>query len=106
MLKLNSLTSGYGSFQALFSISLEVEAGEAVAEDVLDKGGAEILEAVRAERDSKAVESALATLESAARGTENIMPALVDAVGKYTTLGEICGVLQGVFGEYRAGESL
>ena len=64
------------------------------------------LEAVRAERDSKAVEGALATLESAARGTENIMPALVDAVGKYTTLGEICGVLQGVFGEYRAGESL
>jgi len=31
---------------------------------------------------------------------------LVDAVGQYATLGELCGVLQGVFGEHHAGEGL
>jgi methylmalonyl-CoA mutase N-terminal domain/subunit len=64
------------------------------------------LAAVRAERDSAAVEGALAAVESAARGAENIMPALIQAVGCYATLGEISGVLQGVFGEHRAVESI
>ena len=64
------------------------------------------LEAVRAERDAAAVEGALAAVAGAAQGTENIMPALVDAVGKYATLGELCGAMQGVFGEHQAGESL
>jgi methylmalonyl-CoA mutase N-terminal domain/subunit len=61
---------------------------------------------VRAERDAAAVEGALTAVEQAARGEENIMPALVDAVGKYATIGELCGVLQGVFGEHHAGEGL
>jgi methylmalonyl-CoA mutase N-terminal domain/subunit len=64
------------------------------------------LEAVRAERDPAVVEAALASVERAAQSSENIMPSLVDAVGKYATLGELCGVLQGVFGEYHAGEGL
>jgi methylmalonyl-CoA mutase N-terminal domain/subunit len=64
------------------------------------------LAAVRADRDAAAVQGALRAVESAARGEENIMPALVEAVGSYATLGEISGVLQGVFGEYRAQESL
>ena len=64
------------------------------------------LAAVRADRDAAAVEGALRAVESAACSTENIMPALVEAVGSYATLGEISGVLQGVFGEYRAKESL
>jgi len=61
---------------------------------------------VRAERDAAAVEGALTAVEQAARGEENIMPALVDAVGEYATIGELCGVLQGVFGEHHAGEGL
>ena len=61
---------------------------------------------VRAERDSAAVESALRAVEEAARGEENIMPSLVAAVGEYATLGEISSVLQGVFGEHRAVESI
>jgi methylmalonyl-CoA mutase N-terminal domain/subunit len=64
------------------------------------------LEAVRAERDPAAVEAALAAVERAASGSENIMPALVDAVGEYATLGELCKVLQGVYGEHHAGEGL
>jgi len=59
------------------------------------------LQRVRAERDNQAVTERLAALETAARGTENLMPFILDAVRAYATLGEICGVFRKVFGEYR-----
>ncbi|HIP96909.1 MAG TPA: methylmalonyl-CoA mutase [Anaerolineae bacterium] len=59
------------------------------------------LQRVRAERDNQAVSERLAALETAARGTENLMPFILDAVRAYATLGEICGVFRKVFGEYR-----
>ncbi len=58
------------------------------------------LEAVRQRRDSSAVENALAKLKEAAQGPNNLMPLILDAVKKEATLGEICDVLRGVFGEY------
>ena len=64
------------------------------------------LEEVRAERDAAAVEGALQSVKRVAQSDENLMPALVEAVGKYATLGEISGVLQGVFGDHRAVESI
>jgi methylmalonyl-CoA mutase N-terminal domain/subunit len=60
------------------------------------------LKKLRAERDNAAVEKALAALERAARGTDNLLPPIVEAVRCYTTLGEICNVLRGVFGEHEA----
>jgi methylmalonyl-CoA mutase N-terminal domain/subunit len=62
------------------------------------------LRAVRAERDAGAVEAALAVVERAARGGENVMPSLVAAVGVYATIGELSTVFTGVFGEHRSGE--
>jgi len=59
------------------------------------------LQRVRRERDNGAVQKALRALEDAARGTENLMPYIIEAVRAYATLGEICGVLRKVFGEYR-----
>jgi methylmalonyl-CoA mutase N-terminal domain/subunit len=59
------------------------------------------LQRVRAERDNQAVTERLAALETAARGTENLMPFILDAVRACATLGEICGVFRKVFGEYR-----
>ena len=61
----------------------------------------ERLARVRRERDNVAVEERLSALRSAAQGTENLMPYILDAVRAYCTLGEICGVLREVFGEYR-----
>ena len=62
----------------------------------------ERLERVRAERDSAAADSALARLaEVCADGSQNTMPALIDAVRAYCTLGEICRVMRDVFGEYQ-----
>ena len=61
----------------------------------------ERLRRVREERDSEAVESALARLRNAAAGADNLMPLIVEAVEVYATVGEIADVLRQVFGEYR-----
>jgi methylmalonyl-CoA mutase, N-terminal domain len=60
----------------------------------------ERLAKLRAQRDSSAATSALERLRTAARSTENLMPPILEAVKKRVTLGEICGVLREVFGEY------
>ncbi len=56
---------------------------------------------LRATRDAAACEAALARLEQAARGTDNVMPAIIEAVGVRATLGEISDRLRAVWGEHR-----
>ena len=63
----------------------------------------ERLAEVKADRDDGAVEDALAGLREAARGTENVMPHIVDAVKAYATVQEISDVLRDEFGEYKPG---
>jgi methylmalonyl-CoA mutase N-terminal domain/subunit len=60
------------------------------------------LRRLRAERDGRAVKCALDDLRVAAAGRANLMPLLVETVKTYATIGEICGVLREVFGEYRS----
>ena len=62
---------------------------------------AKSLAALRARRDNVAVQSALSKIREAARGDENMMPLLLEAVEAYATVGEICGVLREEWGEYR-----
>ena len=64
------------------------------------------LEKMKAARDNGAVKAALEKLREAAKGTENLMPYLIDAVKTYATLGEICGVLREEFGEYKQSGSM
>jgi methylmalonyl-coA mutase N-terminal domain len=64
------------------------------------------LEKMKAARDNDAVKAALEKLREAAKGTENLMPYLIDAVKTYATLGEICGVLREEFGEYKQSGSM
>jgi len=61
----------------------------------------ERLSRLRRERDNELVSTRLEALRQVALGNENLMPYLIDAVGAYATLGEVCGVLRKVFGEYR-----
>ncbi|MDO8532210.1 MAG: methylmalonyl-CoA mutase family protein [Dehalococcoidia bacterium] len=61
----------------------------------------ERLNRVRKERDQAKAKAALAALERAARGAENTMPYLMDAVKAYCTMGEIYGTLRGVFGTFK-----
>ena len=59
------------------------------------------LRRVRAERDPAAWEAALRRLDDAARGEENVLPPLIEAVEAYATVGEISDRLRVAWGEHR-----
>lgn len=56
---------------------------------------------LRASRDNTRVAELRGRLDSAARGSENLLPLMVEAVENDVTLGEICHTLRAVYGEYR-----
>ncbi|HUE75251.1 MAG TPA: methylmalonyl-CoA mutase family protein, partial [Chloroflexota bacterium] len=60
----------------------------------------ERLARVRRERDGDLCHQQLEELRQAASGDQNLMPAIMNAVRAYATLGEMVDVLRGVFGEY------
>ena len=64
------------------------------------------VQALKAGRDSAAVTAALADLRATAAGPNNLMPAIIAAVKVDATLGEVCGVLREIFGEYHASSLL
>jgi methylmalonyl-CoA mutase N-terminal domain/subunit len=68
---------------------------------VLERQQIERLRTLRAQRDTGRVQNALVRLETAARGSDNLMPYIIDAVECYATLGEVSDTLRGVFGEHR-----
>ena len=59
-------------------------------------------QSIRRSRPQAEVAAALKEVEAAARGGQNMMPGVVRAIKAHGTVGEICDVLRGVFGEYRA----
>jgi len=61
---------------------------------------AERLSKLRSERSNDEVTRRLGALRKAAKGTENLMPYIFDAVKSYATLGEICDAMREVFGTY------
>ena len=61
----------------------------------------ERLNRVRRSRDNRLVKEKLRVLEQAARGSDNLMPPLLEAVKAYATLGEMMDVFRDVFGEYQ-----
>jgi methylmalonyl-CoA mutase N-terminal domain/subunit len=107
--------------EASFRYQSEVEAGQRVVVGVnryllddeepipilridpaLEGQQIERLEAVRARRDSAAVEARLGALrEGASRDDVNLMPLIVDAAREYVTLGEMCDALREVWGVWR-----
>jgi methylmalonyl-CoA mutase N-terminal domain/subunit len=58
------------------------------------------LEKLKRTRDGDAVARSLDALRSAAQGTTNLMPVIIDAVRAYATVGEVCDALRQVWGEY------
>jgi methylmalonyl-CoA mutase N-terminal domain/subunit len=61
----------------------------------------ERVQRVRAERDERAWEESLRRLDECARAEENLLPALIDAVKAYATVGEISNRLRTAWGEHR-----
>jgi len=59
------------------------------------------LKNLRRKRDGSKVERSLASLRAAATGSENMMLPILECVRDYCTIGEICGTLREVWGEYK-----
>jgi methylmalonyl-CoA mutase N-terminal domain/subunit len=59
------------------------------------------LRQVKASRDNTAVKTALDNLRGAAKGKENLMPYILEAVKTYATVGEMTNVLKEVFGKFK-----
>ncbi|WP_304608609.1 acyl-CoA mutase large subunit family protein [Hyalangium versicolor] len=93
------LIVGVNAFKADKDAPIEIlHIDEKVAEEQKAR-----LAQVKAERNNEAVQAALAKVEAAARGTENMVPSVLEAVKAYATLGEICDVFRTVWGAYREG---
>ena len=86
----NKFTVEEGAPQGLLRVKEEVEINQKAA-----------LAKVKGERDNERVAATLKALEGAARGTDNLMPFILDAVKSYASLGEIADVMRGVFGIHR-----
>jgi methylmalonyl-CoA mutase N-terminal domain/subunit len=70
-------------------------------DEAIERAQVERLRALRERRDAAKTEAALAGMEEAARGSENLLPRILDAVESYATVGEISHTLRKVWGEYR-----
>lgn len=70
-----------------------------IGEEVRERQSAKLKE-LRRSRSEREVRNALDQLTASARSDENLMPAIIEAVKSYATLGEICLTLQDVFGVY------
>ncbi len=85
-----------------FTVDEKIELESLKLDPKIESEQRERLAALRAGRDSFLVEALLERLEKAALGDENMMPIIVECVENKVTLGEICGRLRKVWGEYRA----
>jgi methylmalonyl-CoA mutase N-terminal domain/subunit len=120
---LAAIEAGYQQRQiqeSAYSVQRRIEAGEQVVVGVnryvdapapspplqhidpaAEAAQGERLARLRAERDAVACMAALERLETAARGTANLMPPIIEAVGAQATLGEIADRLRLAWGEHR-----
>jgi len=67
----------------------------------VEEGQVARVRALRERRDSTIAEAALVRLEESARGSENVLPRILECVEAYATVGEISNRLRRVWGEYR-----
>jgi len=86
----NEYTDSAGQPQSIFSVDRRL------VDHQLQR-----LERHRSARDTNRVTATLEALRTSCQGTDNLVPAILDAVRAYATLGEICGAMRDIFGEYR-----
>ncbi|HEY3216825.1 MAG TPA: methylmalonyl-CoA mutase family protein [Candidatus Eisenbacteria bacterium] len=73
---------------------------------VIERERRALLAEWRGQRDGAAARRSLERLERGARGTENLVPLILDALKSRATLGEVCDTLRGVFGSYRPARGI
>jgi len=95
--KKEQIVVGVNAFQIDETLELEaLKVNPAIEENQRSR-----LAGLRSSRDGVRVNELLAQLETAARSSENMMPLFITCVENDITLGEICNVLRGVWGEYQ-----
>jgi methylmalonyl-CoA mutase N-terminal domain/subunit len=70
-------------------------------DEELERRQIERVRALRARRDKEPWQSAINQVKDHAQGGQNLMPAILDAIESYATVGEIAAALREVFGEYQ-----
>ena len=88
---------GVNQFETKETLDLE----RLAVDPAIEQGQRSRLAEIRATRDAEKVNELMGRLDMAARGTENLMPLFIECVENSITLGEICGVLRKVWGEYQ-----
>ncbi|HET6567117.1 MAG TPA: methylmalonyl-CoA mutase family protein [Rhodothermales bacterium] len=106
--------------QAAYRFGQEIESGERIIvgvnkfqskaeapiellriDQAVEKAQVRRLEEVKARRNEDEVKRTLKAVAEAAKGTDNLMPPILNAVRAYATVGEICNTLRTIFGEYQ-----
>jgi methylmalonyl-CoA mutase N-terminal domain/subunit len=87
-----------------FTIDEEEKYEPLRVDPTIEAGQAARLKTLRESRDGAAVEAALADLQKAAQGTDNVLPPMRDALRLRATVGEVCHTLRGVWGVYHPVE--
>jgi methylmalonyl-CoA mutase N-terminal domain/subunit len=93
-----SVVVGVNMFETKETITLERQK----IDPAIEMAARERLKKLREERDNEKISALRARLESAACGSENLMPLFIECVDNDMTLGEVCNTLRGVWGEYVA----
>jgi methylmalonyl-CoA mutase N-terminal domain/subunit len=88
---------GLNAFQVDENLQLE----RLMVDPAIEEAQRSRLAALRQRRDNSRAGELLARLESAARRSDNLLPLFITCVENDVTLGEICGVLRGLWGEYQ-----
>ena len=88
---------GLNAFQAEEKLELE----RLKVDPAIEQGQRDRLAIIRQRRNTARVSELLGQLEKAAGGSDNLMPMFISCVENDITLGEICGVLRQVWGEYQ-----
>jgi methylmalonyl-CoA mutase N-terminal domain/subunit len=87
-----------------FTIDEEEKYEPLRVDPTIEAGQAARLKTLRESRDGTAVEAALADLQKAAQGTDNVLPPMREALRLRATVGEVCHTLRGVWGVYHPVE--
>ncbi len=87
-----------------FTVSEEVEPDLQAIDPALERGQVARLREFKTNRDAAAVAARLDELKAAARGTQNVLYPMKEALRAHATLGEVSDALREVFGVYRPGQ--
>ena len=84
-----------------FEVEEQLDLDQLKVDPVIEEGQCARLAAIRQRRDPQKAAELLGQLEMAANSSENLVPLFVECVENDLTLGEICGVLRNIWGEYQ-----